>query len=60
MKKIVLKNWFENTLIAMMFISLGAIITTADSELSIEYIIFVVINLIVFASCSLTIVRFGR
>lgn len=55
-----LKKGVQGVLVFIAVLSIVAIMTTLDSEWSIEYFTFVVINLAVFSATSLTLKKFGR
>lgn len=55
-----LRGWVKKVLVVALLMSLIFIATTIDSELSKEYIIALVINLVVFIGSSTLLVKYGE
>lgn len=60
MKKIVLKKWLNNLLIGIATISFLLVAITIESDWSIQYLQFLLINIVLFTSSTLLLIKYGR
>lgn len=60
MKKIVLKKWLNNLLIGIATISFLLVAITIESDLTIQYLQFVIVNVVLFTLSTLLLIKYGR
>jgi hypothetical protein len=60
MKKVVFKKWLNNLLMGVATLSFVLIVTTIDSEWTIQYLQFVGVNVTLFGASALLLAKWGR
>lgn len=60
MKKIILKKWLNNLLMGVATISFLLVAITVESDWSIQYLQFLLINIVLFTSSTLLLIKYGR
>lgn len=60
MKKVVFKKWLNNLLMGVATLSFVLIVTTIDSEWTIQYLQFVGVNVVLFGASALLLAKWGR
>lgn len=60
MKKVVFKKWLNNLLVGVATLSFVLIVTTIDSEWTIQYLQFVGVNVALFGASALLLAKWGR
>lgn len=60
MKRLVLKEKIQKIIEVLMMISLMLIISTIESDFTLEYLIFLGINIIVFGGCAKILLKFSK
>jgi len=55
-----LKKWVQGVLVTLFVVSSILVITTIESELSLGFILFLILNLSVISGTGLVLAKFGR
>ena len=59
-EQLTLKKGIENLLLTITFICIGLVATTADSELSLDYLLFFLVNIAIISFNSMVLAKYGK